>query len=1695
MAHSPVGSRSQLIERVAALADRSQRAGTAGMLAAYYRHVADDDLQARRPEDLLGAATSHRDLARRRPVGTAQVRVFTPSVDEDGWSGGHSVIQIVTDDMPFLVDSVTAELSRTGRAIHLVVHPVLLVRRDAAGELQEIVPASDGGDGKGSAAKVADSPAAGGDGPAAGGDASLPFGVGRESWMHLEVDRGSDPAASERLAADLRRVLDDVRDCVEDWPKMRQTALTLAHDLDAAPPAGVEPAEAGQASRLMHWLADENFTFIGFREYALEDGDDGEPVLRAVSGTGLGILRYDQRLSDSFGRLTPQVRARAQEPKVLVLTKANSRSTVHRPAYLDYVGVKRFDADGQVVGERRFLGLFSSSAYTESVLRVPVIDSKVREVLRRSGFDLESHSGKDLLEILETYPRDELFQTDVDALYAITTSVLHLQERRRTRLFLRRDDYGRYMSCLVYLPRDRYTTQMRLRMEEILREAFAAESVDYTTRVSESVLARLHFVVRVPRGRTVGEVDPAELQQRLVEATRTWEEDFAESLRADVGEEDAARLVALCAKAIPEAYKEDFSARVAVADVRMIADLVARGDDSDTDARTAARESVTTEPRMNLYHVPGAPPDERRFKLYRLQPVSLTTVLPVFGDLGVEVVDERPYELDLADGRRVHIYDFGLRYPGAAGWTRGQADLGRATFQEAFAAVWSGRAESDGCNGLVLGAGLSWRQVSVLRAYVKYLRQAGLTFSQEYVESALAANVEIVRLLARLFEARFDPARGGGGRHDIERHDVGSGGVSDGGHDDDARAETCEALVEEVTGQLDDVTSLDHDRILRALLGVVRATLRTSYFQGGSGPAGSPAAGRPRDYLAFKLDPHALPDLPEPRPAYEMWVYSPQVEGVHLRFGKVARGGLRWSDRREDFRTEILGLVKAQMVKNAVIVPTGAKGGFVAKRLPPPADREAYLAEGIAAYRTFISALLDLTDNLDGAGGAAVVVPPDDVVRYDGDDTYLVVAADKGTATFSDIANEVALGYGFWLGDAFASGGSAGYDHKAMGITARGAWESVKRHFRELDVDTQRHEITVVGVGDMSGDVFGNGMLLSEHIRLVAAFDHRHVFIDPDPDAATSFVERRRLFDLPRSSWADYGRSLISEGGGVWPRTAKSVPLSGAAAKALGLGQEQVSLTPADLMRAILAAPVDLLWNGGIGTYVKASAESSLDVGDRANDAIRVDGAGLRCRVVGEGGNLGLTQLGRIEAALQGVRVNTDAIDNSAGVDTSDYEVNIKILLNAVVADGDLTTKQRNVLLAEMTDDVARLVLRDNYEQNVLLGNAREQAHAMLPVHQRLIRSLARRGELNRAIEFLPTDAAIARRHAEGLGLTSPEFSVLMAYSKITLAAELLASDLPEDPWFVDTLRAYFPPRLVERNADRLSQHPLRREIITNSLVNNMVNRGGITFAFRVQEETAATPVQVARAYVVAREVFGLREYVAQVEALDNAVPTKAQTALYLELRRLIDRSVRWLLQTRPAITDIAAEIDRFRGVVTALRGELGQLLVGAERGQLAQRAQELARIGVPEELAEHAASVLYCYSLLDITEIARATDLPAEQVAPVYFLVSERFQVDAMLGMITRLPRDDRWDALARAALRYDLYAVLEQLTLAILSTTEDGDPAGRLTAWEESNQESLTRVREMVTEVGQLDRAGIAALSVALRGLRSVVRSNATQ
>jgi glutamate dehydrogenase len=1614
----------------------------AAFLRRYFRHVAADDLVGREPADLAGAALSHRALAANRPQGTALVRVHTPGVEADGWSaGGNSVVEVIVDDMPFLVDSVTAELNRHKRAIHLVVHPQLVVRRDVAGRLLEVLDTS-----------VA--------------DPSSPDDV-VESWMHLEVDQqlgradtgdvsgptGADDDAA--LTADLERVLRDVREAVEDWPKMRATALRLAQEMTDSPPAGLPEQEVAEAVELLRWLSDDHFTFMGYREYVLEpvdaqpaapDADPGRERIVALSGTGLGILRADQLQRPDLGLLPAEASARAREPRLLVITKANSRSTVHRPAYLDYVGVKTFDDTGQVVGERRFLGLFTSAAYTQSIQRIPVLRRKAAELMQRSGFSPMSHSGKDLLQILETYPRDELFQISVDDLAAISTSVLHLQERRQLRLFLRRDDYGRFMSCMVYLPRDRYTTQMRQAMEAILLDEFGGVSVDYTTLVSESVLARLHFVVRVDPGHTVPDVPAAEIEARLVEATRSWDDDFADELLLTCGEREAARLAGIYTDAFPEAYKEDLPASAAAADIKRLEGL---HDEGAID--------------VHLYAPPGAGPGERRLKLFHVgKPVSLSVVLPRLQEMGVEVVDERPYRIERHGRPVAWVYDFGLRYT-PSGESAG--DAGRARFQDAFAAVWREEAESDGFNALVLRAGLTWRQAMVLRAYAKYLRQGGSTFSQSYIEECLTSNVPIARLLVRLFEARFDPGYAS------------------------ASEEIVDGLLEEIRGALDAVESLDQDRILRSFLAAIRATLRTNYYQ-------RRADGRPKSYVSFKLDPRRLPDLPHPLPRFEIWVYSPRFEGVHLRFGAVARGGLRWSDRREDFRTEVLGLVKAQTVKNAVIVPVGAKGGFVLKRAPVPTDdvvvdREALLSEGITSYRTFISGLLDITDNLTVVDGTTTTVAPPQVVRYDGDDSYLVVAADKGTATFSDIANEVAGDYGFWLGDAFASGGSVGYDHKAMGITARGAWEAVKRHFRELDVDVQSEDFTVVGIGDMSGDVFGNGMLLSEHTRLVAAFDHRHIFLDPSPDAAASFAERRRLFQMPRSSWADYDPSLISAGGGVYSRTAKSIPVTAQVRRTLGIDEDRTAMSPAELLKAVLRAPVDLLWNGGIGTYVKASGETHADVGDKGNDAIRVNGSELRVRVVGEGGNLGFTQLGRIEYSLAGGHINTDAIDNSAGVDTSDHEVNIKILLDQIVREGDLDVEQRNALLADMTDEVARHVLQHNYEQNVLLGNARLQAPAMLSVHQRFIAWLEENGGLDRQLEFLPSSSVMDQRHSAGLGLTSSELAVVAAYSKITLTATILDSSLPDEPWYAGALRRYFPGPLVQRFDDRLERHPLRREIITTWVSNDLVNRGGTTFVFRAQEETGASPLQIARAYTLVREVYRLDDLWAAIEALDNQLPTATQSILYLEGRRLLDRCTRWILQGRQASIDVAAEVARFRPDVDRLIGQIPDLLVGAEQERLRSRAAEFSGLAVPEDLALRIAGLLDSFSLLDVVEIAAAVKLPAEEVAEVYFAISERIEVDRMLTRITALPRDDRWTALARSALRYDLYAALAGLTTNVLTSTDSQLPAmARIEAWEDANREGVTRAQGTLEEIVSSDHFDLATLSVALRTIRTLLR-----
>ncbi|PPK69008.1 NAD-glutamate dehydrogenase [Actinokineospora auranticolor] len=1631
---SPEQTRDDLIERAA-----QQAPDIADLIRLYFRYIPPEEVIGDEPVNLVGAVRSHAQLAEHRVKGRPAVRMLNPTTATDGWNSGGSVVQIVTDDMPYLVESVSAELVRRGVQVQRVVHPIVVVRRDLAGQLKDVKPTCD-----------PDNP---------------PGECFAESWMHIEVDLITGADRAREIETGLLTVLNDVREVVEDTDRMLATARALADELEQNPPP-LDQAQLTDGAALLRWLADGHFTFLGYRRNELIAGDDGaDPALRAVLASGLGVLRQDSLAARSL-TAGPDALAHALAPRLLVLTEASAPSTVHRSTYPYYVGVKTFDADGTVTGEHRFLGVFTTNALHEDVLDIPVVARRVREVIHQAGFPMESYSGQRMLEVIQNWPRAELFSTTADALYATATGVLALADRRRLRLFLRRDPYARFFSCLIFLPRDRYTTTSRIAMQEVLLDELGGTNLEFSTRLGETPLAQVYFIIHTDPGRHV-DADAQRIQERLTEAVRGWDDRLVEAVFAEqreqadagvaLGPESATEQGQRYASVFPEAYKEDFDAADALADLRRLQDLRDGGDLG-----------------MSFYVPREATPGERRFKLYLTgEGVTLSQVLPVLQNMGVEVVDERPYELRREDGERWWIYDFGLRIDPSVleGRTAEELDRLKVDFQEAFAAIWRGDAEPDRFNALVLRGGLTWRQAVVLRAYSRYLRQAGTPYSQEYIEDAVLAHTGIATALVRLFEVGYDPALSEETRH--------------------SQAGT---RIAEISELIDGVTSLDEDRILRSLLTVIRATLRTNYYV-------RDADGALRPYLAVKLEPRAVPELPEPRPKFEIFVYSPRVEGVHLRFGAVARGGLRWSDRREDFRTEVLGLVKAQAVKNAVIVPVGAKGGFVVKRPPAPTgdpslDREAFQNEGVACYRMFISGLLDLTDNLE----AGEVVPARGVVRYDGDDTYLVVAADKGTATFSDIANELAKSRGFWLGDAFASGGSVGYDHKAMGITAKGAWESVKRNFRELGVDTQTEAFTVVGVGDMSGDVFGNGMLLSEHIRLVAAFDHRHVFLDPNPNAAVGFNERKRLFELPRSSWDDYDRSLISEGGGVFPRTLKAIPVSAQAARSLGLPEDIGKLSPQELMKAILLAEVDLLWNGGIGTYVKASTESHADVGDKANDALRVDGSALRVKVVGEGGNLGLTQRGRIEFARRGGKVNTDALDNSAGVDCSDHEVNIKILLDHLVREGELASKQRDELLAEMTDQVGHLVLADNYRQNAVLGVSRAHAKPMASVHARLVDALEREDGFDRRLEALPSREQFKAMEKAGDGLSSPELATLLAHVKLALKEDVLASELPDQDVFARRLPEYFPTQLRERFGPAIGAHPLRRQITTTLLVNEVVDGGGISYAFRLAEEISSSTTDAVRAFAVATRVYDLPAIWREVDALDNVVPTELADSMVLETRRLLDRASRWLLSNRPQPLAVGAEITRFHRVVSELAPQVGDLLRGRAADEAAADAERMASAGVPGPLAKRISGLLDAYSLLDITEIAELAERDAGgletersplEAAQLYFALSDHLGIDEMLTSISALERGNRWHALARLALRDDLYGSLRAITLDVLRQSDPGErPEDKISGWERTNTSRLARARAALEEIQASGRLDLATLSVAVRQVRSVVR-----
>ncbi len=1552
-------------------------------------------------------------LGRQRPPGTTRVAVYPP--DDPGGFG--PALQIVTDNATLLMDSVTVLLHRLGVAYTAIMNPVFRVRRGADGELLDIAPASQVG---------------------------FTDGVD-ETWVHVELSASADRRAIDEAERLLPAALADARQIAIDSTDMTAALRALAAELDSDTGRRFPSPDRKDVAALLRWLADGHFVLVGYQRCTVRNG-----AATVDAASRLGVLR---RRDDVLPQLT-------FGGEVLALAQATTPSFLRYGTYPQIVVVREqpwpAGEDGPEAVEHRFVGLFTVAAMNANVLDIPLVSRRVDDALAMAHRD-PSHPGQLLLDIIQTVPRAELFALSARDLLDMAMAVVDLGSRRRTLLFMRADPLANFVSCLVYLPRDRYTTAVRLQMQDILVRELGGVSIDYAARVSESPWAVVHFTVRLPEGSRLQDIDVSEtnegrIQDLLTEAARTWADRLLGAVKTGSIDQVTAEHYA---GAFPEVYKQAITPLHALSDIAIIEEL------QENTVKLVLSDSDETGVSHLMWYLGG-------------QSASLSQLLPMLQSMGVVVLEERPFTVTRPDGLQVWIYQFKVSphsdIPAPEPGPQREASAQR--FADAVTAIWHGNAEIDRFNELVLRAELNWQQVAVLRAYAKYLKQAGFPYSQLHIAEVLNENASTARSLITLFEAMFCPAD----------H------AEDGGHRRDAQA-----AVAAVSADIDALVSLDTDRVLRAFASMIQATLRTNYF------VGRPESARARNVLSFKLSPELIDELPLPRPKFEIFVYSPRVEGVHLRFGYVARGGLRWSDRREDFRTEILGLVKAQAVKNAVIVPVGAKGGFVVKRPPartgdPGVDREATRDEGVACYRLFIAGLLDVTDNVDKATGA--VVTPPDVIRRDGEDAYLVVAADKGTATFSDIANEVAISYGFWLGDAFASGGSVGYDHKAMGITAKGAWESVKRHFREMGVDTQSEDFTVVGIGDMSGDVFGNGMLLSRHIRLLAAFDHRHIFIDPDPDAASSWQERKRLFDLPRSSWDDYDRSLISAGGGVYSRQQKSIPVSAEARTALGIDDSVSELTPPALMKAILRAPADLLFNGGIGTYVKAETEADSDVGDRANDAVRVNANQVQAKVIGEGGNLGVTSLGRIEFDLIGGRINTDALDNSAGVDCSDHEVNIKILIDSLVTAGKVDSADRTDLLLSMTDEVGRLVLADNESQNDLMGTSRANAASLLSVHSRMIKELVAERGLNRELEALPSEKEIVRRAEAGIGLTSPELATLMAHVKLALKADLMAADLPDQEVFAARLPSYFPTALGDRFGPEIRSHQLRREIVATMLVNDVVDSSGITYAYRVTEDVGVAPVDAIRSFVAADAIFGLNRLWQDINAAGEAgVPVAVTDRMTLDLRRLIDRATRWLLNFRPQPLAVGAEINRFAEKVAALTPRMPEWLRGDDRAIVTKESGEFSAQGVSGGLAYAVASALYQFSLLDVIDIADIIDREPAEVADTYFALMDHLGTDGLLTAVSRLSREDRWHSLARLAIRDDIYGSLRALCFDVLAVGEpDETGEEKIAEWELTNSSRVSRARRTLAELYDGSEHDLATLSVAARQIRSMTRTSGT-
>ena len=1617
-------------------------AGADAWIEQYFLNSPDDEREEFTSAELEDLARTHRALAEIRAPKTPVV-----AARNDDYN---TTLYVATDDMPHIVSSLTAYLSAHFGGFLAIFHPIFLAERNTDGKLISLR-------GTGTRANLASGDTAAVGMPSLQLSEGAPEGstVTIESWIAIRLTRYLNEDDLRLLEHDVRRVLADVRACYTDLEGMVTTVFdisqamyelrgaTLGHGEEsyAANPRGVEPASRVEVAQdFLRWLTRGNFVFMGVKERVL-DGTSGAIALVDRPGSALGILRSTE--GKSRIPLSGDTLDRALFPRPVYITKANSRSTVARNDYLDYIGVRRFDMSGRVIGEYVILGLFTRQAYSLPAIETPLVRERIAMVRRRLGYHPGSYSDKALLGALEDYPRLELLQASVNELTETFSGIMGLEERRKTRLFLRADRFNRFITAVVYLPRDHYNTDVRYRIERVFRQEFDLSAIDYEVYLSSSSLARLFFRIRLTNPNDVPTTDYQALEKQMQRVTRSWVESTAAAIEAWKPGAEGRRLASAWADASSAAYRADYTVEQAIEDIVILESLSGK---KPAAIKVEAGEANTT-----------------RLKTYLSAPHTLTELLPVMQNMGLVVVDQKPYEFKPEDGEEYgYLYDFGVEFPEGV-----DPNAVASLYEDALNAYLLGERESDTLDRLILSEGLTWQDVRLFRALNHYLIQLGLGYTPSFMSNTLLANPGITKHLVEFFNVSFDPNNG---LNDEQRN---------------ARREEIEvALVEE----LNKIPTLDADRYLRSLSKVIRAILRTNAYLG-------------REAFAIKVAPQQIDFAPLPRPKFEIFVYSPRVEGVHLRFGDVARGGLRWSDRRDDFRTEVLGLVKAQMVKNAVIIPTGAKGGFYPKHLPDPAvDRDAWITEGRESYKVFIGSLLDVTDNLEvGTDGSETVVRPEGVIARDENDYYLVVAADKGTAAFSDTANAISLERGFWLGDAFASGGSVGYDHKAMGITARGAWESVKRHFAELGHDAQTEEFTAVGIGDMSGDVFGNGLLRSKATRLVAAFDHRDIFLDPNPDAAVSFEERQRLYNLPRSSWQDYNRELISAGGGVYSRGLKSIEITPEVREVLDLDESVTELAPTELISAILKAPVDLIYNGGIGTYVKASTETNAQVGDKANDALRVNGKDLRAKIVGEGGNLGFTQLGRIEAARNGVILNTDAIDNSAGVETSDREVNIKILVDRLVARGELSSEERASFIESLQDEVGGKVLETNVNQNVLLQGEFHGSFLGTNLYKRLMHDLEEHAGLNRAVEFLPTDEELDERlETTGDRLTRPELAVLAAYVKIYLTHALEQTDFADDPYLEGVLRSYFPAALVERFGQHLDSHPLRKEIICTRVANELVNIGGITFAYRIMEEFNVGIDSVARAFIVARELFELGTAAKLHSELSPKTPLDAWFTVLRDNQRVLDRAVRWFITERGVVagTTISELLENF-GSVVEMRRNLPEYLSGISRARVRAKRDAGEAWGLPEDLIVIWIRGFEGYALLDVIRSAADHDFEAASLAPVYFATYDRFKVDELLGLITELPRSDRWEILARQAMRGALYETAAELALSVAEgakgdfSTVDGAQQA-LAEWIEEHPTRVGNIDRILDEIAEAapDATGhprLAVVSVALRTLAS--------